>query len=282
MSAVTSVKKLVVFGGTGFLGKRICENAVNRGYNVVSVTGSGKKPQPYPKEDCPWIDKVNWQKGNVFQPETYNEQLKDCTAVVHSIGILLENDSYKRIVGSNDGIINTVSGLFQSSNPMDKTPDNTGNNVVIDKTYARYNTESALVLAEALIAQNKSDPPPAFAYVSADRGFPGLPSGYIQSKRNAEYLLYQLQPNIRPIFLRPGFMYDPSEENQPNKSIRGALKDALDILNGINQKLLLNSLDGIIRPGVSTKVVAQWCLDRIESENFHGPVMLDEMINIRK
>jgi hypothetical protein len=159
---------------------------------------------------------------------------------------------------------------------MSKTPDVTGN-VVIDKTYARYNTESALVLAEALIEVNKEKP--AFAYVSADSGFPGLPSGYINSKRKAEYELYQLQPKLRPILLRPGFMYDPSQDK---KSMRSALKNTLDVLNTVNQKLLFNALDGVVRPNISTKVVAEWCLDRIEAEDFHGPVMLDEMINIKK
>lgn len=277
MSAIA--KKIVVFGGTGFLGKRICENAINRGYAVTSITGSGRKPSPYANEDSGWMEKVEWRKGNVFRPETYKEELKDCRGVVHSIGILLENDSYKKVVGSSDGVLNAVGGLFKTANPMQKNPDVTGS-VVIDKTYARYNTESALVLADALVEVNRTRP--AFAYISADRGFPGIPSGYIESKRAAEYELYQLQPDIRPIFLRPGFMYDPSEENGAKRSLRGAMKDALDVLNAVNRNLLFNSLDGIIRPSVSTKVVAQWCIDRIEDNDFHGPVMLDEMTNIKK
>lgn len=272
-------------------GKRICENAVNRGYEVVSISGSGRKPHGYPREDSSWIEKVKWKKANVFFPETYSDELKDAKAVVHSIGILLENDSYKKIVGSEDGIINTVSGIFKSANPMVKTPDVTGH-VVIDKTYDRYNTESALVPAEALIESQKDNgadagdggknkPVPAFVYVSADRGFPGIPSGYIESKRRTEYELYQLQPALRPIILRPGFMFDPSEENG-KRTIRGAMKSAFDILDSINKKLLFNALDGVIRPSVSTKVVAQWCVDKIDDSEFHGPVMLDEMINIKK
>lgn len=280
-------KKIVVLGGTGFLGKRICENAVNRGYEVISVTGSGRKPKPYPMEDSAWIEKVNWKKGNVFFPETYIEDLKDTKAVVHSIGILLENDSYKDIVGSSDGIIGTVGKLFKStdSNPMVKNPEATksGDEVIIDKTYQRFNTESAIVSAEALIENNHNkNPVPAYVYISADRGFPGIPSGYIESKRKSEYELYQMQPNLRPIFLRPGFMYDPAEGKDGKRSFRNSMKDVMDLLGGVNKNLLFNALDGIIRPPISTKVVAQWCLDKIEDEEFHGPVMLDEMINIKK
>ncbi|KAG0682621.1 hypothetical protein C6P40_000295 [Pichia californica] len=277
MTGIGLSKKIVVFGGTGFLGKRICENAISRGYDVVSITGTGKKPNPYEGEESSWINKVNWKRGNIFYPETYTNELKNAKAVVHSIGILLENDSYKKIVGSNDGIINTVSDLFKTSNPMAKTPDITGNNVIIDKTYERFNTQSALVSAEALIQANHEKP--AFVYISADRGFPGIPSGYIESKRRTEYELYQMQPEIRPVFLRPGFMYDPSEEN--HNSIRKHIKNSMDILEGFNKKLLFNSLDGIIRPTISTKLVAKWCIDKIEDDEFRGPLMLDAMINLK-
>lgn len=160
---------------------------------------------------------------------------------------------------------------------MAKTPDITGNNVIIDKTYERFNTQSALVSAEALIQANHEKP--AFVYISADRGFPGIPSGYIESKRRTEYELYQMQPEIRPVFLRPGFMYDPSEEN--HNSIRKHIKNSMDILEGFNKKLLFNSLDGIIRPTISTKLVAKWCIDKIEDDEFRGPLMLDAMINLK-
>lgn len=287
--------KLVVFGGTGFLGKRICQTAINRGWNVVSISGSGRKPHPYPAEDGSWIEKVQWKRGDIFLPESYKDELVGAKSVVHSIGILLENDSYKKIVGSEDGIINTVSQLFHNSgigstskteNPMAKNPANGSTDTeeqspVIDKTYARYNTESALVAAEALIENNKLEGiHPSFTYISADRGFPGLPSGYIQSKREAEYELYQLQPNIRPIFLRPGFMYDPSEAHSGNW--RNKIKTSLDLLNAVNDKLMFNALDGIVRPSISTVTVAKWCLDKIEDDEFHGPVMFDEMVRSEK
>lgn len=266
-------------------GKRICENAVKRGYEVVSISGSGRKPEAYAREESSWIEKVQWRKGNVFRPETYRSELRDARAVVHSIGILFENDSYKKIVGSQDGVLNAVSGLFRTANPMAKSPDVAGN-VVIDKTYERYNTESALVPAEALVesraGESGSAPVPAFVYVSADRGFPGIPSGYIESKRRTEYELYQLQPSLRPVILRPGFLYDPSEVGDGRRTLRGALKGAVDVLDAVNRRLLFNALDGVIRPSVSTKVVAQWCVDKIDDPEFHGPVMLDEMINIRK
>lgn len=284
------VKNIVVIGGNGFLGKRICQQAIEKGYSVTSISGSGKKPTPYRNEDSNWMQKVNWLKGNVFEPSTYKPLLIDATAVVSTIGILFENDQYKRTVSSGDGILGLVSQIFKSStiNPMEKRPPTVDSEGAIDITYERYNTESAIVAAESLIeaksevksSEDVKKIAPAFVYISADRGFPGIPMGYIESKRKAEFELYQLQPFIRPIILRPGFMYDPSEKESTN--LRSKLKKALDGVNLVNEKLLRNALDGIVRPNISTVTVAKWCIDRIENESFHGPVMLDEMINIQK
>jgi nucleoside-diphosphate-sugar epimerase len=34
---MTAAKRLVVCGGNGFLGSRICKNAVQRGWDVISI-----------------------------------------------------------------------------------------------------------------------------------------------------------------------------------------------------------------------------------------------------
>ncbi|KAG7755551.1 hypothetical protein KL911_001608 [Ogataea haglerorum] len=255
------MSKLVVFGGSGFLGKRICEAAVERGLKVVSVTSSGSRPrQLLPVEE--WPEKVEWVKGDIFKPHTYKDLLSDANAVVHSIGILLENPNYKKVVQSNDDVLGEILSFFKTANPMKKSVFN---------TYDKVNHESAIVLAETLLEVNKSKP--AFAYVSADRGFPGVPLGYIESKRKTEYELYQMQPALRPILLRPGFMYD---EHAGGDS-RTKLKDLLLAAARANETVLGHVLDGVIRPPVSTQTVAKWCLDRIQDPEFHGPVLLDEM-----
>lgn len=296
---------LVVFGGNGFLGRRICQEALTRGLQVVSVSSSGKKPAAVNAQDNQWIPKVKWTKGDVFMPGTYPKEIKSAIGVVHSIGILLENANYKKVVSGTDDAFGLIESFFTLPNgdPMkkraareaqkakkakvDKDGGRLATNVfdveeeddadtVLDTTYDRINKESALVLANALVDLNKSKP--AFVYVSADRGFPGVPSGYIESKRQAEYELYQLQPQIRPILLRPGFMYD--EVAQGNDSFRGAVKSGLDLANMVNSKLLGGALDGLVRPAISTQTVSRWALDKIQDPEFHGPVLMDQMLNV--
>lgn len=88
--------KLVVFGGTGFIGSAICRIAASEGHEVVSVSRSGR-----PHYQADWMDRIRWVKGNVLEPETWRDHLKDAKAVVHSVAILREKKeaglTYQRI-----------------------------------------------------------------------------------------------------------------------------------------------------------------------------------------
>jgi len=47
--------KVLVFGGNGFVGSRVCEEALRTGLGVVSVNRSGA-----PRHRAPWVDEVTW------------------------------------------------------------------------------------------------------------------------------------------------------------------------------------------------------------------------------
>ena len=49
--------KILVFGGNGFVGSRVCEEAVKTGLGVVSINRSGP-----PKLNADWVSKVDWVK----------------------------------------------------------------------------------------------------------------------------------------------------------------------------------------------------------------------------
>lgn len=52
--------KILVFGGNGFVGSRVCEEALNTGLQVVSINRSGR-----PKRSDPWIKEVEWVQVNL-------------------------------------------------------------------------------------------------------------------------------------------------------------------------------------------------------------------------
>lgn len=47
--------KLIVFGGNGFVGTRVCEEALNTGLAVVSISRSAT-----PKASAHWTSQVDW------------------------------------------------------------------------------------------------------------------------------------------------------------------------------------------------------------------------------
>jgi len=77
--------KIVVFGGTGFVGQEVVRTAACRGYDVVSVSPSGKKPMYLTEEitkfrapdkyNYDWADKVTWAEGDAKDPATYAQHL---------------------------------------------------------------------------------------------------------------------------------------------------------------------------------------------------------------
>ncbi len=79
------MKKLIIFGGNGFLGRALAQTAVSNNFQVTSISRSG---QPSPEEI--WMTQVTWVKADVFQPETWQELLKEADAVINAIGILVE------------------------------------------------------------------------------------------------------------------------------------------------------------------------------------------------
>lgn len=94
--------KLLVTGGNGFIGRRICKRAARDGHEVVSVARSGP---PEPPERGPWASEVEWIAGDVFAPQEWRKALADVDSVVHSIGTLSESPkagvTFERINGDS-------------------------------------------------------------------------------------------------------------------------------------------------------------------------------------
>ena len=53
--AAPGLPRVLVFGGNGFVGSRVCEEALKTGLEVVSVNRSGA-----PRHRAPWMDQVSW------------------------------------------------------------------------------------------------------------------------------------------------------------------------------------------------------------------------------
>ena len=147
---------------------------------------------------------VDWQKGDALDPDSYAHHLSDATAVVHTLGTLIEGAKYKEALkeGNLLGLISSLTGVLGSSNPL-HAPDT-------KTSYATLNRDSALRACEAYISAKCSfslTNPRAFVHVSAEDVFrPWIPSGYIEMKRQAELGINELvsgRRDLRAVHIRP-------------------------------------------------------------------------------
>ncbi|KAF1816652.1 NAD dependent epimerase/dehydratase family protein-like protein [Eremomyces bilateralis CBS 781.70] len=216
MATAAVKRKIVVCGGNGFLGTRICRAAAQRGWDVTSIGRSGEpswsavsSSSTAPK----WSKSVTWTAANILQPDSYKEHLKGADAVVHSMGILLEAD-YKGVIQGKESPIRGLQRAFSATKRGSQNPLTRKEGEVLKPqeedgqlTYELMNRDSAITLAREAHAANSTT---AFVYISATAGAPFLPSRYLSTKRDAEATIAAEFPSMREIFIRPSFMFDSS------------------------------------------------------------------------
>ncbi|KAM0935682.1 putative NAD(P)-binding domain, NAD(P)-binding domain superfamily [Dioscorea sansibarensis] len=91
--ADVKTEKIVVLGGSGFVGTAICKAAVSKGIEVVSLSRSGR-----PSYSDSWVDQVTWVAGDVFYAR-WDEVLVGATAVVSTLGGFGNEEQMKKING---------------------------------------------------------------------------------------------------------------------------------------------------------------------------------------
>ena len=105
--------KLLVIGGNGFVGREVCKYAVQRGFDVTSLSRRGLCPDP---ED-ELLSQVDWQAGNALDKATVNKYVNDADAVVHAIGLLFD-------VNSGLESLNMFTSFSKSEPDPESTYDN--------------------------------------------------------------------------------------------------------------------------------------------------------------
>ncbi|KAI8072570.1 hypothetical protein BC940DRAFT_292898 [Gongronella butleri] len=197
-------RKLLVVGGSGFLGQSVCKAAVYKGWQTISLSRRGE-PDQFARQGTPsWAKEVQWAKGDSTTPATYNELLTGVTDIVHTVGIILESD-YKQVVndptvfGALCGaskVLGEIAGMTDRGNPLDPRKQTA-------HTYESINRDAAIQVAKQAAKQESVQ---SFSYISASDVFPLINPRYITSKREAERFLLG-EPSFKAIILRPGFMY---------------------------------------------------------------------------
>ncbi|CAN0067469.1 unnamed protein product [Choristocarpus tenellus] len=86
--------KVVVFGGSGFVGQRVCQAAAATGAQVTSVNRSGA-----PSKVGPWARDVRWVKADIFSPDDYINEIEGAVGVVSCVGSFGSDSEMERVCG---------------------------------------------------------------------------------------------------------------------------------------------------------------------------------------
>ncbi|KAI1213000.1 NAD(P)-binding protein [Annulohypoxylon truncatum] len=277
-----SSKRLVVCGGSGFLGSRICKYAVARGWDVTSISRSGEpKWLAITSSAAPpqWAHKVSWERADILRPATYAPLLKNADFVVHSMGILLEAD-YKGVLQGREspiaGLRKAFSAAPRPGNPLergvqtDEDQDIRPPETAAQLTYENMNRDSAVALAKEAAAANVS----TFAYISAAGGAPVLPARYITTKREAESAIASGFPNMRGVFFRPPFLYDSS---RPITVGMAGMTMVGKVFNDVTRGVLSGFMGAAGTKPLKVDVVAEAVVEALGDPDVKGPVEVPEI-----
>ncbi|EIW67895.1 hypothetical protein TREMEDRAFT_32601 [Tremella mesenterica DSM 1558] len=207
-----TVPRLLVVGGNGFLGSAICKAAVTKGWEVASMSSSGI-PYKTPAGHSPkWTQEVQWHQADAFDPSTYADLTSKSTAVVHTLGVLLEDTGYKTAIKEGNVLKllgSLAKGLGDGGRGLKGEKERR-------KGYEGMNRDSALRVLDTMLSSSEiiGQPNKSFVYISAADAFrPLIPNRYLATKRQAEVEITRrcqdAETKVRPVFLRPGLMYHP-------------------------------------------------------------------------
>jgi nucleoside-diphosphate-sugar epimerase len=198
--------KLLVLGGTGFLGQTICKRAVLEGYAVTSLSRRGLPPLTDSDATVSSISTVDYRQGDARVKESIADILQEggYTGVVHCIGLLFDNDSG---LGSLNVFVSGSGSLLDSDSSYD--------------TITRLTGFHAIDAAMEYAKEQGNDKPLPFVFTSAaEAGWPDAAGGpliesimpefiqrYLKAKRAVEAKLMSSSPTLRPIIVRPSLIY---------------------------------------------------------------------------
>eukprot|EP01083_Nonionella_stella_P172692 593457_1 len=94
---------VIVVGGNGYIGSRMCEQAILNGFNVISISRSGVKPSWL--STSVWAEKVQWAKGDALEIDSMRPYFNSNSirAVISCVGCFhWRNSVMQKICGDTN------------------------------------------------------------------------------------------------------------------------------------------------------------------------------------
>mmetsp|Transcript_147 Transcript_147/g.447 ORF Transcript_147/g.447 Transcript_147/m.447 type:complete len:322 (+) Transcript_147:94-1059(+) len=87
-------RQILVVGGSGFVGSAVCKEAVKRGFEVASMSRSGR-----PRRDEPWMNSVEWIKADALKADAFTMSLKTVQSIISCLGAFGSPATMKKVNG---------------------------------------------------------------------------------------------------------------------------------------------------------------------------------------
>lgn len=180
---------IVVFGGNGFVGQHVCENALRLGLDVVSISRGGR---PHISSAPSWLDSVKWRQGDAGDPTTWPEEVQHAEGVVSCIGAFGSNEAMQRINGDlNIKVINETHKLGVKRFTFISTADNSMPSFFLPGYFnGKLRAEEAL---SSTYGNNGTVLRPGFIYGVRQTSMGGIPLQYIGSPLRCVLKLTRLE-----------------------------------------------------------------------------------------
>ncbi len=262
MAPSSRLSKLFVVGGTGFVGRAICERAVKMPKEVIgSIQSFSRRGVPetasMENDDNAWLnsERMKWTSMSVTRENYDNSNLKNAIlesvakgekfAVLCSVGALFENERYKTFFEKPENLSPFV-GLDDTATTYNKINRDVCMSIVdtVETCMREHNSNSNNDSGEN--CHNTRVP---FVFVSAFTTPPGVSKNYIHSKRAAEQYIMEKKNIVKPIILRPSFLYD--ESRPASMGIAAALKTATSTSSFLDTFLKQSPIPSTIRKGIN-------------------------------
>jgi len=144
-TAEATRKRIVLFGGNGFVGQAMVEAALRQGIDVVSINRSGAPKHFKPPAFAP--GKVEWKSGDITAPDTYKDTLPGATGAISCVGAFGSNEFMEKING--DANITAISACLNAGVPRFVYVSTVENNlpefVLKGYFHGKRRTEEALI-----------------------------------------------------------------------------------------------------------------------------------------
>ncbi|KAK7855487.1 uncharacterized protein CFP56_027862 [Quercus suber] len=253
-------ERVVVLGGSGFVGSAICKAAVSKGIEVISLSRAS------------YLPKFMGGSGDVFYVN-WDEVLAGATAVVSTLGGFGSEEQMLRINGRLmlcQLMLQRIMGNSQKKRERGE--------LHIDIESIMLGEISSLMFSLFLLAGI-----PKFILISVhDYNLPSfiLSTGYFTGKRKAEAEVLSKYPNSG-VVLRPGFIY--------GKRRVDGFEIPLDLIGEPVERILratesftrpLSSLpasDLLLAPPVSVDDVALAAINAVSDDDFFGIFTIEQI-----